>query len=129
MAATRFVLLALLLGTFFLLLPLALWTDWLEGMMDDFRESCVCPFGQGPWYRDRPSKLHHPGVQPPLREGHVWRWHPQYGRWVSFASAGAPVEMVLPVTYALPAKVEVYEVEAEGGSCLCPYCGHVLQIR
>jgi len=70
----------------------------------------------------------HPVHAPPPREGHGWRWHPLYGRWILLPNAGIPAEVVLPATYILPAKVEVFESESAGG-CICPYCGHPLEIR
>lgn len=72
-----------------------------------------------------------PHVQPAPRGGFRWHWHPSYG-WVSLPLAVAPVEVLLPQTYALPAQVSVYEsAQAQPAQITCPHCGQpiILQAR
>jgi hypothetical protein len=70
-----------------------------------------------------------PALRPPVREGFSWHWHPHYG-WIAIAVASAPREVLLPVTYQLPAQVTYYELPAATNDCqlTCPHCGQPITV-
>lgn len=59
--------------------------------------------------------------------GLSWRWHPSYG-WIGFNEGFLiPAGEILPATFALPAQVTYYDVQATE-SVVCPHCGASFQV-
>ncbi len=76
-----------------------------------------------------------PTTQPPKKDGGNWHWHPHHG-WVWLGVGTVALPLILPVNYALPASVTVYEVNAAPMvssplriQVVCPHCGWPVTVQ
>lgn len=68
-----------------------------------------------------------PTTRPPHRPGHWHHWHSGHHAWV-YLPQGQVRTLVLPSSFVLPNRVEVYDAPDVGGACVCPHCHRPVQL-